>query len=1743
MIRGSSSQANTPIFGEDVSSHWVVSGTFANPTLGPTDGNKFSFRVRNYPIVSSNGLNASPTNDTQFVSVSVNGEPVAVGAVDGAHGIISLIVPPSESDFVTVNYYFRRKDTRVTDDVSEQVSPGSAVIVAPVATTYSIGSSTNTLELFINDSATVTSVVLTAGSARTVSQLVSEINSKGITGLTAYASTDAEGLSHLGLTTTGQLKIGNGSANGAFGFNALQTTTRNKTFVVFNGPIVDGSDEGRTTTSVADVRVLVDNVPVTPVSVDGATRSVVLPFAPVAGSTVSVEYWYNPWQDTFDYLPNSNITNVLNVGIGPGDASYKQGADYVVLNDADQSKIYWGAAYNITTGSTIGNVAFDSVQMSGMLVDNRIFGEELSLVSTNDLSKWRLANVPTTGNGRDTPLSVSYFNQVTNGRQDLRTTNPNLVVAYVGKTWRDAFAKGAVEVLEVIDRTITLRNPVPADYKVYATYYYNRIQDNVTYTLSVITPGPSGIGQYSMVSSRNTALPLYNVRFGVVTGLSQTINWPSGVETNPDALYSGDGNPVAETVTITFNNALEPATHASITSALAGPYNIYTASRIFGTAVIDGISTATDLGVSFPAVLLGQPIDASLALLSTDHLMLDVDGVEIDVNLASLTSLTSVASAINSAIDADITVHTDGTGTFASTAPNNLASVVLYGSEAILKIKGRNSGSLPSGIGGGLVARVLVMPVNPGDSDASTALGLTIASSYGSSDALNQNAVVVSSNTGNFKITALNNGLALNVDGQDWQTTLPLGSSVTAQQVVDAINDSYSATAAFAASSSVAALEASLVVLANELRTNYNSNHRTSATLHANADTTNTISSPVATNLSTSITLLNELATKINAHLTQSGVHNTSDTANGFAFSTPTDLSSALSLAHLIQTKYNSHLLQLGAHGIDDSTNVVSTSNTAFDVGTLTPFAVSSMANNGSGLIAVTTTANHGLATGRWVNISGVVGTGGLTTNANGTFQITSTGLTTFDLVGSTFVGAYTSGGTIKSQDAIFYLLNDIRSAYEAHRVNTNSHFVADSTNSISLAALTVTTDSLSTGAALANQIKAKFNSHLSQASVHVVSDTTNPVTVSDASGSNGPLFESTIALTEALAYLSTNGAFNAHRDEQITPFHVHGRNDTTNTSVALTSTSGLPATVGAGANADVADPTLAKVVISSLTNTVKSAVTVKNAASGSTALSVLGLTAKTTNRVQPDASKIAAALNADATFSGLAVAYPETVTGQGTFLKINSKSAGIVSSLSFSDAISDTVFIDDTGIGIGNDTADEGEDAISGYAVSSSDLNAGSSGVGQVGQTYTDGRTGLRFTILAPQTGDYTSGGSFTLVCSSTFLCDSAVPTLAVNGVELTVSNTVGITAGTTGLVKTYKSTGNVPNVGDYYYISYEYLKSDLSTALYTDLKKIQANFGDPTPDNPLSLAARLAILNGAVVVGLKQVLKLPNSPVASNAAYIAAIDELKKPISGNIKPDIIVPLTGAPPVAAYLTNHVTFMSTPRQEGERTGLVGVEVGTTPTGVQAIAKGINSSLMSVVYPDSYVVTVSDNLGNVSDRLVSGVYMAAALAASTCAPSVDVATPWTRRSITGFKQVGRNLDPTTANQVAVSGVTVVEQLDLGNLRVRHGLTTNTNSVITRTPSVTLTIQYVQQQIRATLDPFIGQKFLPSIPGQVEKAVTALFNNLISAQIVNKVAGIAATVDEKDPTILRVEAIYVPVFPLEYIVVTLSIRIRT
>ncbi len=1361
MVRGSSATIDQQIVNEDATESWVVDSTNPNNLiLGEQDGTRTQLRVRNYPIVDGQGF-GRVTNDIRSVTVLVNGVPTALGSVQGQKGLITLQVPTQPTDTVRVTYYFHRGDTSFTDDVSAQVTAENATLVSPGYAPFTIVTGTNDTFILLVGGVEYT-VALTAG-ALTATALKAMIDAALIPNLSTSVFASGDGTTHVQLTTTVSLEIGAGTANGPLGWSTGTKTSRNADFRVFNKPIVDGTSGGITTTDTSKVVVKVNNVQVIPSAVDGTNGIVTLPYAPAPGSTITIQYWANTWQDTFDYLPNSLVTTVTRCGISPGRNDYIQAQDFVISNPStDVSIVHWGTSYQVSsTQTTAGAEPFDSSQIVATLVDDKIYLGECDRVTDTSVipalvstTQFLLPEVPTTGNGRDTTLGSTLYSSVTNTRQDLTTNRPDLVTVRVGRTLRDALNRAAATVVSVdgASRTVTLKDPVPPDYNAYATFYYNRIVDD-SYLFSCVSPGPVGSGQYTVFSSlQNT--DLLSVRFGTKSALTQTVQWPRGVEQVPDALHTGGGAPVSETVTVTFG--LSAATNASYTNKGAAPYSIYAPYSATWVTKVNGVDQSTALTAQCKAYLVSNRvtpiqsgIDAgkiNIAASPGNVLNLSVDGTSYAV---ALTAGNRTAAQITGEIDAAV--------------GSPVATAVQIGPATGDWVFIITSISTPTVLPGGFdhAATVEIL-----QGTIETTLGFTtFQEAYGTPGAVNKPATLLGSVVGPFNITAgLNDTFKVRVDGTDYTVTLPAGGAVTTAAVAAAIN---------------------LVV----------------------------------------------------------------------------SIASAGTLANL------------------DKLRLMSTVNT-----------------DDSNLIILDGSANAVL---------------GFTQNQTG------------------------------SQTRV-----------------TNQEIV----------------------------------------------------------------------------------------DE-------------------------LMSTVG---------------------------------------------------------------------FAAGAVARPASLDGQN-YVNIESLTVGATtSSIGFTTG-TNTAFNITTGLNITPGTdGDNGEDAHDNYAVTSNNP-AGSNGTGIPGQTYTDATTGLRFTILPATTGSYDLAGSFTLLVSPTFKVSPSVPLLAVPGIEFTVANTVNVAVGDLATLQTFNASGVEPANGDFYFISYRYLKQDFSARIFRQLKTIEANFGKTSPENRVTLASYLAILNGAILVGIKQVLKVTNTNQASDQSFIEAIDELATPLPGNIKPDILIPLATTTAVYAHLTSHCEIQSNIRNQSERMGFIGFAGGTTPITAQTIAKSLVSNRIVATYPDSAVITLTDELGQSFESVVDGTFLATALAGAVVSPAVDVATPYTRRRLQGFTRIPRIMDPVEANQTAVSGVTILDDLD-PIIRVRQGLTTNMTSVLTRLPTVTQIADFVQMQSRITLDAFVGVKFLPSRTNEVVVSMTGLFKQLVLAEIVGAFTGLGAAIDPEDPTVLRFEAYYQPIFPLLYLVLTFNLRAR-
>ena len=444
-------------------------------------------------------------------------------------------------------------------------------------------------------------------------------------------------------------------------------------------------------------------------------------------------------------------------------------------------------------------------------------------------------------------------------------------------------------------------------------------------------------------------------------------------------------------------------------------------------------------------------------------------------------------------------------------------------------------------------------------------------------------------------------------------------------------------------------------------------------------------------------------------------------------------------------------------------------------------------------------------------------------------------------------------------------------------------------------------------------------------------------------------------------------------------------------------------------------------------------------------------------------------------------------------------------------------------------------------YLVLSSIGPDGSNGSGSLGQTYIDAKTGTRFTVMPGDTVTYQPGDLIEFDISKTFKTQ-ATPVWDIPGLRTTLTSLEGVAIGNTALITTYNKAGAEPEVGDFYYVSVDYAKTEYPIKIYTQLKDVVATIGDVNTDNRLSLAAYLAFSNGAIALALAQVLRDNTGVDATFESYKEILRTMESPIEGtNVKPNIICPVTTKQDVINEMRLHCEKLSTIRYKSERTGVFGFAVGTTAEQAQQFARNMKSERLVSIFPDGAIIGLLDELGNVNEAVVDGSLLAAAYAGLAVNPIYDVATPLTHKTLTGFRRLVRQIDAVTMNQTAVAGITILEDL-VPNILIRHAMTTNPDTVLTREPTVIYIKDYVQQQMRAALDKFIGVKFLPTVIQDVETSVDNLMNQMINQEVITAFTGTAAVQDSQDPTILRVEVFYSPVFPLNWIVCTFNLRVK-
>lgn len=449
-------------------------------------------------------------------------------------------------------------------------------------------------------------------------------------------------------------------------------------------------------------------------------------------------------------------------------------------------------------------------------------------------------------------------------------------------------------------------------------------------------------------------------------------------------------------------------------------------------------------------------------------------------------------------------------------------------------------------------------------------------------------------------------------------------------------------------------------------------------------------------------------------------------------------------------------------------------------------------------------------------------------------------------------------------------------------------------------------------------------------------------------------------------------------------------------------------------------------------------------------------------------------------------------------------------------------------------------------YVVSSNNNGSGTAGdnTGYLNQTYVDNKTGFRVTVLAPISFSYSAGDYIGYIVNPTFVTSSTTPTRGVPGIKFVIEETTGIGVPDTAILTTYNKSGSEPNIGDFYYVTFNETKNfnsdnQVPAQLFGLEKDALAYAGPLTITNKLGIAAHMAFLNGAAAVALLQIKKATDTEDADPSAYIKGIDYFNQPMAGGDQPSLMEPVTTSVSVLNYLKTSNTIQSGIRYANEHMSYFGFAINTSPTTAQAFARSMNNERMTGIYPDGAILTLTDALDNDVEYLVDGAFLAAAVAGRDTSPAFDVATPLTKKPVTGFTRLYRRMDAVTAAQTANSGLTLLEEQSAG-INIKIALTTDISSNLTRNPSVIRVKDFIQRGTRSILQPYIGLKYLPSRNKEVEDTLGSYLKSLKNAQIIVAYTGVKAAQSTDDPEAMNVVAYYSPVLPLHWILVTYNLR---
>lgn len=346
----------------------------------------------------------------------------------------------------------------------------------------------------------------------------------------------------------------------------------------------------------------------------------------------------------------------------------------------------------------------------------------------------------------------------------------------------------------------------------------------------------------------------------------------------------------------------------------------------------------------------------------------------------------------------------------------------------------------------------------------------------------------------------------------------------------------------------------------------------------------------------------------------------------------------------------------------------------------------------------------------------------------------------------------------------------------------------------------------------------------------------------------------------------------------------------------------------------------------------------------------------------------------------------------------------------------------------------------------------------------------------------------------------------------------------------------------GDVVSITYRYTDPNYFDvySLY-DYDDVRDRYGDPfnadgSIQSEVTLAAKFAFLNGA-----SNVLTCAVDPEDPDNPTIGDYEQALNKFRDEEQIAVIVPATGDPEIFPLVSDHVSKQS--EKKFERRAVVGIDGSATivATGPRIdYAQSLSDQRVAMVSPSRFTY-FSPELNRAIP--VGGQYMAAAVAGKSV--SLAPAMPLTRKTISGFYGPAETLREGEKNLESQNGLMVIERTRRNQVQVRHGVTTNSNDLLTREWSIIGQQDVMVYRIRDYLDNdgLIGMPIYETTLIQVKASAESALVSLVRDGVIVGHQNLKVRQIATQPDVIEVRYEWRPAYPLNYILVRYSVAVET